>query len=359
MSKIQSQKAWFKNVSNIQIPEKVESFLALGPKFGIEIPKSQVSVQRLLADVDQIIEGNFDENKKNTVRAITTNAITNYLLKTPSISNFNQKSFFDCQRYLRQTPDLLILQSDKGNVTVAMNKSEYNKLSLDILDDQKYYKVLNKDPTLTIQGKSNDMIKNLVRNNHISAEVGKQLYTYNSIPARFYGLPKIHKPTLSLRPIVSSINTPTSKLSIFIGKVLTASFNNENDRYYIRDSFQFSELINNFQLPENYVVVSFDVVSLYSNIPIDLVAEVLENRWDTISPHTNIPKREFVALVRFVFNSSFFTYNKKIYSQIFGCPMGSNLSPVIARLIMDYTLNKIVEKLPFQVPFIKKNMWMT
>lgn len=354
MSMIKSQDRWFKNISQRQIPERIASFLALGPKFSIEVPKKHVSIQKLLADVDLLITNSYEEEQQNVKRAMTTNAITNYLLKTPNITNFIQKMFFDCKKYLKENSDLLILQSDKGNVTVALDKVDYNKLSLELLNDIKYYKILNRDPTLTIQGKSNELVKNLGKKNYIEKSCEKTLYTYNAVPARFYGLPKIHKPTLSLRPIVSSINTPTSKISIFISKILTKSFNNTDDRYYIKDSFQFSELINNFQLPNNYVVVSFDVVSLYSNIPLDLVIEVIHNKWNSISNHTNIPEDEFVDLVKFVFDSNYFTYNNTFYSQIFGCPMGSNLSPIIARLVMDYVLDKILSTLPFEIPFIKK-----
>lgn len=353
-SHIKSQNRWIKNVSSTDIPNDIKSFLALGPKFSIEIPKKEVSIPNLLADVDLIIESNFNEDQKNIIRAKTTNTITNYLIKTPKITNVTQVMFYKCKKYLKENPELLILQSDKGNVTVAIDKSTYNNLAIELLNDKKYYKVLNRDPTLTIQGKSNELVKNLEKKGYINKEVAKKLFNYNSISAKFYGLPKIHKPTLSLRPIVSSINTPTSKLSIFIAEILSQSFNNETDKYYVKDSFHFSQLMNNFQLPNDYVIVSLDVVSLYSNIPLDLVIKIIETKWDTISPYTNIPKEEFVILVRFIFNSSFFTYNETFYSQIFGCPMGSNLSPVVARLTMDYTLDQILEKLPFEMPFIKK-----
>lgn len=346
---------WFKNISDIQIPNNVASFLSLGPKFSVEIPKNHVSIGRLLASVDHIIEKNSDENKKNILRSQTTVLITNYLNKTPNITNFLQKMFFESQRFLKLNPDLLVLQSDKGNVTVAMKRDDYVRLSEDLLNDEKYYKVLNKDPTLTIQNKTNDLIKNLLlKNEYITPEKAKKLYNYNSIPAFFYGLPKIHKPTLSLRPIVSSINTPTTKLSIFIAEILTKSIDNENDKFFIKDAFQFSELINNFQLPENYVLVSLDVVSLYSNIPIDLVTEVIETNWENITIHTKIKKQDFLLLVRFVFESSFFTFNNRLYSLMLGCPMGSNLSPIVARLTMDFVLHNILDRLTFDVPFIKK-----
>lgn len=356
LNKLVTQTKWFRNVSSVQIPNDITQLLSLGPKFSIEIPKKEVSVQRILAEVENILsfDSYSDDNNRNILRARATNNITNYLLKAPVINNYYQKKFYEARKFLHDNPQILILPSDKGNVTVAMDKDRYDSLALDILRDEKYYAVLTRNPTTTIQNKSNEFVNEFKQKSYISDITAKKLHNYNSIPARFYGLPKIHKPTLSLRPIVSSINTPTTNLSIFVAEILSKSFNNETDRYFIKDSFDFAEKFNNFQLPQGYVIVSFDVVSLYSNIPLELAVKTIEERWDNISPHTNIPKGRFVALLRFLFNSVFFTHNGVIYKQIFGSPMGSNLSPSLARLVMDYILDKILDTLPFEMPFIKK-----
>ena len=56
-------------------------------------------------------------------------------------------------------------------------------------------------------------------------------------------------------------------------------------------------------------------------------------RWDAISKKTEIPLDEFLIAFRIVLNSTVFIFNKKIYKQIFGTPMGSPLSPVVANII--------------------------
>jgi len=35
-----------------------------------------------------------------------------------------------------------------------------------------------------------------------------------------------------------------------------------------------------------------DVVSLFTNVPIDIILEILGNKWDLIEPHITIPKQE-------------------------------------------------------------------
>lgn len=45
--------------------------------------------------------------------------------------------------------------------------------------------------------------------------------------------------------------------------------------YYIKDPFHFATTFNNFSLPEGYILVSLDVVSLITVIPLQLCIEVL------------------------------------------------------------------------------------
>lgn len=37
--------------------------------------------------------------------------------------------------------------------------------------------------------------------------------------------------------------------------------------------------INNFELAENYVLISLDIVSLFTNIPLNLVNKLLKEKW--------------------------------------------------------------------------------
>lgn len=176
---------------------------------------------------------------------------------------------------------------------------------------------------------------------------------YNSRPARFYGLPKVHKPQLSLRPIISSISCPNSRIAHLVTEILTSSYNKDNP-YYVPDSFHFAEFVNDMIIPPNFVLVSFDVVSLFTNIPLRLLLDSIAAKWDTISNHTDIPLFEFQHLVSFIFDTTFFTFNGTFYRQVFGTPMGSEVSPIAAQYVMDMVLDSCTAVLDFQIPFMKK-----
>ena len=84
-------------------------------------------------------------------------------------------------------------------------------------------------------------------------------------------------------------------------------------------------------------MVSFDVKSLYTSIPIEFakcsVREAIEND-PCIKIRTSITNDELMELVSICVDSCTFQYNNTIYRQVHGCPMGSPISVVVAELTM-------------------------
>ena len=90
-----------------------------------------------------------------------------------------------------------------------------------------------------------------------------KLYLSGSAPAHIYGTPKMHKFSSSdsfpkLRPIVSYIGTFNYNLARFLCDLLSPLVPND---YSCKDLFYFVSQIKNANL------VSFDVTSLFTNIP--------------------------------------------------------------------------------------------
>lgn len=350
--KLQTKPHWFKNLSQTTIPTNVAEFLSLGPNFSIEPTRKEVPILKILAEVETTSYENLPVSK-SIVSNRVANLITNFINKQECRANQFQLLFNQSRKFLKENAEIMITRADKGNVTVCMDVHQYTQLSLNILSDTEFYQPINRDPTTTFQQKANKLIVQLKKDNMVTPEEAKQLMIYNSKPARFYGLPKIHKPQLSLRPIISSISCPNSKIANLATTILSKSYN-KNNRYYISDSFQFSEFINNFELPYGYVLVSFDVVSLFTNIPLQLLIDSISDKWSSISQHCKIPYFRFIKLVDFIFHSTYFTFNNRFYKQIYGTPMGSEVSPIAAQYVMDMVLDKCIAKLPFKIPFIKK-----
>lgn len=93
------------------------------------------------------------------------------------------------------------------------------------------------------------------------------------------------------------------------------------------------------QNKRNQVLVSFDVVSLFTNIPLELVLEIVKNRWSDIKKHTDVAFRDFMDMLSFsITDCNYFTFLGQMYKQKDGLPMGSPLAPVLACLVMDKLL---------------------
>ena len=93
-----------------------------------------------------------------------------------------------------------------------------------------------------------------------------------------YGLPKIHKPCIPLRPIVSFLSSPTYALSKHLARALITG--GWVIPALVASSSEFVFLFKSITIPENYELVSFEVV-LFTNIPIDLALSVVEKRLTT------------------------------------------------------------------------------
>ena len=84
---------------------------------------------------------------------------------------------------------------------------------------------------------------------------------------RFYLLPKIHKPNNPKRPLVSSINCHTEKISEYVDHHLQPL--NKALPSYVQDTTHFLQKLNSLpeELPEQALLVTMDVRSLYTNVP--------------------------------------------------------------------------------------------
>ena len=83
------------------------------------------------------------------------------------------------------------------------------------------YKKLKKDPTTKIERRVAEALKRLETQGHIDVKQRQYLTPQFSKPPQMYGLPKIHKESFPLRPIVSSIGSPTYKLAKKMARILT------------------------------------------------------------------------------------------------------------------------------------------
>ena len=149
---------------------------------------------------------------------------------------------------------------------------------------------------------------------------------------------KVHKADYPLRPVISMINTPEYKLAKFLDDYIKP---NIPISLSCNSTDVFLENLKSFTLTPNMKVVSFDVVSLYTNIPlletINIIADVLYSVNSVKVPP--FPKKSFIKLLT-IATQGIFMYKDKVYKQTDGVAMGSPLGPSLANFFLGYLENR-------------------
>jgi len=125
------------------------------------------------------------------------------------------------------------------------------------------------------------MLKRWLNSEYISTHTHSILNSSNAVLLRAYGLPEIHKSGIPLRIIISLSGSLLHNLAKFLQEILSLTF--PTFFSHIHNSLDFLKKLTNLYLPDDVVLVSLDVVSLFTNVPVDLALDILEKKMVTHS----------------------------------------------------------------------------
>lgn len=232
--------------------------------------------------------------------------------------------------------DLRISKADKGNSIVVLDNSDYINKVNDVLNDNNF-KLLKNDPTAMFSKNVNTLIQN--SNLLFKDDEKRYLRIMNPQSPRLYGLPKLHKPSIPIRPVVSFTNAPTYKLAQKANTIFK-NVTNFKSKFCIKNSLNLVNKIINVKVPLNSKLVSFDVKSLFTSIPIldckNIIHEMLLD--------ANCEKEYADQLKNVLYtcmDQNCFKFNNYYYQQLDGLAMGSPLSPLLAEIFMANFENKL------------------
>ena len=169
--------------------------------------------------------------------------------------------------------------------------------------------------------------------------VYQRLRTTGSQPARFFGLAKVHKSGTPLRPVLSmpgsSYENLNKFLSLFFGKLPGANIET--------DSKDASAALEAIKSDEDELVVSFDVKSLYTNVPVEEAIEIALKELYSSGEVPEMSRSVMKSLLRLAVTNVHFKCNNVWYTQSDGLAMGASLAVVLANLWMK-TFKKSLQK---------------
>lgn len=346
-----TQPNWLVNLTNVELPWFVSKILSLGSKFSLPYELKDFPWLDLLSDIENYVrvQETLDTEGKNGLRATLCNVVLNFYNKfksmvTPDpLNKYLLKLFQKTKRFLSVNPSLIVLNSDKGKKTVVMNDTDYDVKMRDLLSDSTTYSVLKSDPTIRIQTAANSLIENLRVDGYIADSESKIMKCYNAVSPKIYGLVKIHKINNPLRPVVSCCGSPVYNVSKYLCNLLSNV--KHTFVYSIRNSRDLIDRLSHISIPDDYVLVSVDVESLFTNIPHELVEKILSDNWSDYADVIQIPQNVVKKIVSFIFDSSYCQYKERFYKQIRGSAMGNPASPILAEIIMNNLIKSVISKL--------------
>ncbi|XP_030754214.1 uncharacterized protein LOC115881004 [Sitophilus oryzae] len=137
--------------------------------------------------------------------------------------------------------------------------------------------------------------------------------------------------SVPLRPIVSAPGSPTYNLAKYLTTILQPKVGNTNS--YVKDSTHFVQKLKDIKLEPSDIMVSFDVVSLFTRVPLGESMDLIK---ESFPP-------DIAELFRVCLTGSYFLWNGNYYEQTEGVAMGSPISPIIANFFMERFEEKALE----------------
>ena len=118
-------------------------------------------------------------------------------------------------------------------------------------------------------------------------------------------------------------------------------------RSYVRDDIDFlPKLTRNLDLHNKYILTTFDVESLYTNIDNELGITAIKY-WIQKCPELIHPRfsEEFITdSIKFILENNTFHFNDNYYLQVKGTAMGTKMAPTYANLVLAYLEENLYSK---------------
>ena len=241
---------------------------------------------------------------------------------------------------------LLAVPFDMGVGFCVMKKEKYEKKLKDLLQAEQFSEKKNLTDSVIIKTEK-DINKKLLaikKKDEISEVMYNWLRSTRAQPARLYGLAKVHKQGTPLRPVLSLPGSSYDNLN----KTLTKYFDEIKEANIETNTQMAREILEKTELDSDESIISLDVKSLYTNVPLKEAVEIaLRRLYEQVNP-AETSRKTMKKLLNLAVSKVLFKCNGLWYVQKDGLAMGASLAIKLANLwLKEYepALKKKVPKL--------------
>ena len=110
--------------------------------------------------------------------------------------------------------------------------------------------------------------------------------------------------------------------------------------------------IEHRKVPDGHRMVSFDVVSLFTNFPLGTTIEIiLKGIYDNNEINTSFMKKKMKEIILLCIKGVQFTFDGKTYAETSSMAIGSPLGPVLLGIFLVELENNLIQTLPEHVAY--------
>ena len=185
---------------------------------------------------------------------------------------------------LKKDKTRMILTADKGVSIVVIDKEDYIRKADELLS-QPSYKNIPTDPTNKYKNKLITILKKIKPEGGIDEATYRGLYPTGASPPKFYGLPKVHKSGMPLRPIVSSIGSVMYETGNKLSRTLKPLVG--RSPHHVQNNQEFLKQLEDIKLGPDDIIIPYDVKA---------------------QQRTTMAVSNISCLLEFCLNSTYFTF---------------------------------------------------
>ena len=155
-----------------------------------------------------------------------------------------------------------------------LDTTKYTEKCIALLNTERFKRLIT-HPTATTKRKMQKVLRKI--KSKISEQEYKRLYPTDSAPGWFYSTAKTHKlknnstvDDLPIWHVISNINTASYQFVKNLAKLLSPLSTSE---YTVKYTSEFITHMKGEKIPNNFKLSSFDVTSLFTNVPLDFMID--------------------------------------------------------------------------------------
>jgi len=364
--------------THIQPPPGTKSLLGLGLKYCCVPPKAKPDIKTCLQKMAYRIR--TKEHLLRNTRTDNTEYIPQLYVKLrnwnppPASANIEEqlvqfekqikeasyKNHYQTHSYTSLTPlqtttlhtlksskDFIIMPTDKNLGPAIMNYNDYVKQVLvEHLTTPSYQLLQAHIAKSRLLHTKNLLMTTFNSHKHLlsHAEITyfERSFKGSHRTPIFYGMPKVHKTPLKLRPVVSCVNSFNSIFSNWLDykmKQLLPLIPS-----YIKDSKDLLMELQHIQIPPNAKLFTADATAMYTNIDTSTGLQAFQGIFDKYASDIplDFPKDFFLATLKLVMENNIFSFGDTYWRQVDGTAMGTPAAPLYSIISYGFHENTVI-----------------